>query len=72
MNEKKKAGTNVIIIFICSSWKSGPLRDTHIVTQRWNSYPFIPAELLQSGMAGKIYIKEWNSLLKLKALLHNK
>lgn len=71
MNEKKIA-TNIVIIFIFSSSKSDPLRDTHRVTQKWNSYTFIPAELLQSGMVGKVYIKEWKSLLKLKALLHNK
>lgn len=50
---KGKKATDIIIIFICSAAKSDPLRDTHIVTQKWNRYMCIPAELLQSGMVAK-------------------
>lgn len=56
-NWREKKATNIIIIFICSTAKPDPLRDTHIVTQKWNRYMCIPAELLQSGMVAKYILK---------------
>lgn len=47
----------IVIIFICAL-KSDPLKEMHIVIQKWSNDVFICVELLQREMVGKIYIKE--------------